>query len=130
MWNINTYPNCFASMDFRKLSKMQSGSFSFLHISCSCSHMTQSFRFFYLFSSWKSLFLERPCIPVKFVIHECKFALTHQEMFKESVKRIPSFKMSMCPLPLEINKKRTLLMPSKTKSLISYCFIAGTTFSG
>ena len=51
-----------------------------------------------------TLFKERPCIPALFLIHERKFADTHQEMFKECVKRIPSLKKVNCPLVTDKEK--------------------------
>lgn len=44
------------------------------------------------------IFKERPCIPAMFLIHERKFMDTHQEMFKECVKRIPCLKKTKSPL--------------------------------
>lgn len=45
-----------------------------------------------------TLFKETPCIPAMFLIHERKFAETHQEMFKECAKRIPSLRKVNCPV--------------------------------
>ena len=45
-----------------------------------------------------TLFKETPCIPAMFLIHERKFAETHQEMFRECAKRIPSLRKVNCPL--------------------------------
>ena len=39
-----------------------------------------------------TLFKEAPCIPSMFLIHERKFTETHQEMFKECTKHIPSLR--------------------------------------
>ena len=45
-----------------------------------------------------TLFKETPCIPAMFLIHEHKFAKTHQEMFKECAKRILSLRKVNCPV--------------------------------
>ena len=45
-----------------------------------------------------TIFKERPCIPAMFLIHERKFSETHQEMFRESGKGIPTLKKSNCPI--------------------------------
>lgn len=45
-----------------------------------------------------TVFLEKPCIPVMFLLHERKFKETHQEMFRECAKNIPSLKKSRVPL--------------------------------
>ena len=45
-----------------------------------------------------TIFRENPCIPVMFLLHERKFKETHQEMFRECLKYIPSLKKTRCPL--------------------------------
>ena len=44
-----------------------------------------------------TLFSEAPCIPAMFLVHERKLTETHQEMFKERAKRIPSLRKVKCP---------------------------------
>ena len=45
-----------------------------------------------------TVFREKPCIPVMFLLHERKFKETHQDMFRECAKHIPSLKKTRCPL--------------------------------
>lgn len=51
-----------------------------------------------------TLFKEIPYMPVMFLIHERTFMETHQEMFKECVKCIPSLKKVSCPLVTDREK--------------------------
>ena len=51
-----------------------------------------------------TFFKERPCIPSMFLMHERKFTETHQEMFKECVKRMPSLKKISCAIVTDKEK--------------------------
>ncbi len=51
-----------------------------------------------------SIFEQKPCVPIAFMIHERKFSSTHQEMFRECVKKIPSLKSSPCPIVVDKEK--------------------------
>ena len=39
-----------------------------------------------------TIFTERPCVPAMFLIHKRKFSETHQVLFQEAVRHIPSMK--------------------------------------
>ncbi|SMN01977.1 hypothetical protein SPONN_284 [uncultured Candidatus Thioglobus sp.] len=54
-----------------------------------------------------SLFEENPCIPAMFVIHERKFTDTHQEMWKECCKRVPSLATTEFPIVTDKEKSIT-----------------------
>ena len=45
-----------------------------------------------------TIFREKPCIPVMFLLHERKLSETHQQMFKECLEAIPSLKKTTCPI--------------------------------
>lgn len=45
-----------------------------------------------------TIFVENPCIPAMFLIHEKKLFESHQVFFQEAVKAIPSLKSSTCCL--------------------------------
>ena len=70
-----------------------------------------------------TLFKEIPCMPVMFLIHERKFAETHQEMFKECIKRIPSLKKASCPLVIDREKAIVNAITSEVQSVkLIYCW--------
>lgn len=54
-----------------------------------------------------SLFQERPCIPVMFLFHERKLQETHQDMFRECIRRVPSLKTAKCPIVTDKEKAIT-----------------------
>ena len=51
-----------------------------------------------------TIFEEKPCIPVMFLIHERKFAETHQILFQEAVRHIPSIKSTSSCLVIDREK--------------------------
>ena len=51
-----------------------------------------------------SIFLQKPCIPAFFFIHERKLTETHSRMFKACVKYIPGLKTATCPLVTDREK--------------------------
>ena len=51
-----------------------------------------------------SLFEENPCIPAMFLIHERKFTETHQEMWRECCKQVPSMKATKFPVVTDKEK--------------------------
>ena len=51
-----------------------------------------------------SIFNQKPCIPAMFRIHERKLNSTHQEMFRECIKKIPSLKNAQCPIVVDKEK--------------------------
>ena len=71
-----------------------------------------------------TLFEGCPCIPAMFLIHERKFTETHEEMFKECCKRIPSLKSTKCPLVVDREKAITKAIQQQLPSsiLILYCW--------
>ena len=57
------------------------------------------------------------------MIHERKFNVTHQEMFKECVNRIPSLKKSTCPIVTDKEKAITKAINSEMPNLtLFYCW--------
>lgn len=54
-----------------------------------------------------SLFEENPCIPAMFTIHERKYTETHQEMWRECCKRVPSLKTTQFPIVTDKEKSIT-----------------------
>lgn len=48
-----------------------------------------------------TIFKERPCIPVMFLVHERKFTEMHKDMFKECVKHLQSLRKIKIPLVMD-----------------------------
>ena len=70
-----------------------------------------------------TLFQEAPCIPSMFLIHERKFTETHQEMFKECTKHIPSLKKANCPIVTDKEKAIVKAIESELPSVtILHCW--------
>ena len=51
-----------------------------------------------------SLFKENPCIPAIFLIHERKYTETHQDMWRECCKQVPSLKTMTFPIVTDKEK--------------------------
>ena len=51
-----------------------------------------------------SIFNQKPCIPAMFMIQERKLNSTHQEMFRECIKKITSLKNAQCPIVIDKEK--------------------------
>lgn len=52
----------------------------------------------------QTIFEQKPCIPVMFMLHERKLTTTHLEMFRECVRKIPSLKKTSCPMVTDKEK--------------------------
>ena len=70
-----------------------------------------------------SLFSEHPCIPATFLLHERKLTETHIELFKETIKQIPSLKKAS--IPIVTDRERSILNAIKKEipmSKMLYCW--------
>ena len=59
------------------------------------------------------LFKENPCIPALFLVHERKLTETHEAMFKECVKCIPS--LAKTCFPIVTDKERSIINAIKSE---------------
>ena len=68
-----------------------------------------------------TIFVDNPCIPALFLIHEKKLSESHQFFFQEAVKAIPSLKNATCCLVTDkeqaIIKAADLVVPKLIKLL-------------
>ena len=107
IWKISTYPDLVCICGLQEVIEDADRILILAHESQLLSYDT-IFQLgdFYVspFIIRHSLFVQMPCIPVMFMIHERKFTVTHQEMFRECIKRIPSLKKSRCSLVTDKEK--------------------------
>lgn len=104
MWKITTYPDltCVFGMQelLEELDKV-------LLLKCDNQILSYDTTFqlgdFYVspFIFRHTLFVENPCIPVMFLLHERKLTTTHKEFFTELRTRVPSLSKCAC------NRQRT-----------------------
>lgn len=101
IWKITTYPDLLCIIGLQEILEEADRVLSLKSNSQLLSYDT-TFRLgdFYVspFLIRHTFFNERPCIPAMFLIHERKFTETHEEMFRECIKRIPFLKKVDCPI--------------------------------
>ena len=60
-----------------------------------------------------SIFDQKPCVPLAFMIHERKFSSTHQEMLHECTRKIPSLRNLHCPIV--VDKEKAIINAIRTE---------------
>ena len=129
MWKIVTFPDlvCICGLDelAEDANKLLMLSNTFQLLSYDTTFQLGDFHVSPLIVRY-SIFDQKACVPLAFMIHECKFSSTHQEMLRECTRKIPSLRNLHCPIV--VDKEKAIINAIRTELPDVPLYSAGTTY--